>query len=322
MVTRKWLVGRIHYLALVIVTALLLLQPLRLVLMDLVLPTAWADTDKVHLYRVINDYQHFDVDAHPLQRDVVWEKVQVNLSHFQSYLYSRRQAYREFHNYLGLLKSLPKGDEEIQKKMELISKFQPVMTPREAAQLLFSFETFTNACAQAGLIYFILEASLMGSVRHHGFIPWDDDIDIVMNAKQWPRIRNVLGNIEGFELYAPSKTQWKFYMKSAKAFPDKPFKFPNIDIFFYEEDDTHIWALTRGLKHDLVYLKSDVFPLQIRPFENLMVPVPCNLDIVVHKSHNKDMCVTPEYNHKTNENFYFMGGTSVHCKLLYDLYPF
>lgn len=77
MVTRKWLISRFHYLALVMVSALLLLLPLRLVLVDLVLPAAWSDTDKVHLYHVINDYQNFQVDTQHIERDIVWSKVQV-----------------------------------------------------------------------------------------------------------------------------------------------------------------------------------------------------------------------------------------------------
>ncbi|CAL1528776.1 unnamed protein product, partial [Lymnaea stagnalis] len=196
------------------------------------------------------------------------------------------------------------------------------MTPSEAASILFTLETFVRACDKARLDYFLTEASLMGAVRHHGLIPWDDDIDVAMSARQWREIRDVLGNIRGFELYAPGDSQWKFYMTSAKAFPDKPFKFPNLDIFFYEEDATHIWAVTKGLKHDLVFSKKDIFPLQPRPFEHLVVPVPCNLDLVVHRSHDMHECVTPEYVHKTNTNFYFGGRISVHCRVLYDVYPF
>lgn len=196
------------------------------------------------------------------------------------------------------------------------------MTGTEKAQLLFAFAVLAHACRVAGLTYFLMEASLMGTIRHHGMIPWDDDIDIVMNSAQWKEIRNVLGNIEGFELYAPSDSQWKFYMKSASSFPDKPFKFPNIDIFFYTEDETHIWALTKGLKHDLVYRKSDIFPLAYRPFEEFQVPVPWNLDLVVHKAHDQHTCITPEYIHKTNEAHYYSGKTAVHCQRLYDLYPF
>lgn len=35
-------------------------------------------------------------------------------------------------------------------------------------------------CTNHGLQYFIIAGTLLGAVRHHGYIPWDDDIDVVM----------------------------------------------------------------------------------------------------------------------------------------------
>lgn len=39
---------------------------------------------------------------------------------------------------------------------------------------------FDQVCRRHGLRYFLIFGSLLGAVRHHGFIPWDDDMDVIM----------------------------------------------------------------------------------------------------------------------------------------------
>lgn len=49
------------------------------------------------------------------------------------------------------------------------------------AVLLDLLIKFDKVCKKHGLKYYLAYGSLIGAVRHQGFIPWDDDIDICMN---------------------------------------------------------------------------------------------------------------------------------------------
>lgn len=53
-----------------------------------------------------------------------------------------------------------------------------------SAQLLFEFDAF---CKRHGLRYWLQSGTLLGAVRHAGFIPWDDDLDVGMPRRDIER---------------------------------------------------------------------------------------------------------------------------------------
>ena len=42
-----------------------------------------------------------------------------------------------------------------------------------------------EVCEKLNLTYWITYGTLLGAIRHGGFIPWDDDLDIAMKADEY-----------------------------------------------------------------------------------------------------------------------------------------
>jgi len=52
-------------------------------------------------------------------------------------------------------------------------------------------EALAGVCGKHGLRYFASNGTLLGAVRHGGFVPWDDDMDIVMPREDFEKLNEI-----------------------------------------------------------------------------------------------------------------------------------
>lgn len=121
----------------------------------------------------------------------------------------------------------------------------------ECKILMFDIlKEFKMFCETQGLCYSLFGGSLLGAVRHGGFIPWDDDIDVAMPRNDYERF---------LKLFEKSSLSKKFKLYDLNRFPDYPYPFLKL-----ANPKTLIQGLGKDSPFD-IGLHIDIFPLDGLP---------------------------------------------------------
>ena len=77
---------------------------------------------------------------------------------------------------------------------ELRAKYNPKDSQlwRMQQRMLEVLEVLDDICRRNGISYWLSGGSMLGAVRHQGFIPWDDDLDIEMLRPDFERLMKIL----------------------------------------------------------------------------------------------------------------------------------
>lgn len=143
--------------------------------------------------------------------------------------------------------------------------------------MLDTLKSIDKCCRENDINYSLAWGSMIGAVRHHGFVPWDDDIDLMMSRKDYNRFLEVY-NDPRFNIYTPYKNKnciqllTKVYRKDTKVF-FKLYKKKSlfglwISIFPYDnapDEGLKKWEIKRSVLMKLYQFRV-VRYLDIKPF--------------------------------------------------------
>ena len=79
------------------------------------------------------------------------------------------------------------------RKLESLKEHQKI--------LLEALSAFDEVCKSNGINYSLAYGTMLGAVRHKGFIPWDDDVDVLMLRSDYEKFERVFGESEFKERY-------------------------------------------------------------------------------------------------------------------------
>ena len=118
--------------------------------------------------------------------------------------------------------------------------------------LLVMMLRFHNFCEENGLKYYILGGTFLGAIRHKGFIPWDDDMDIGMPREDYEKLCNL--SPKSF----PENLELRFYKNTDKS----PFHFVKLV-------DSSTTLIERAYTDYVEGAYIDIFPLDgARDYKN------------------------------------------------------
>lgn len=188
------------------------------------------------------------------------------------------------------------------------SDFEPRISRQQYSICFQLLDIFEQTILRSGIAarWFIHAKTLLGSIRHHDIIPWDNHLEIMLDVLAREEIRQVLENISSSSGVILHKDEMrdKLYLKAMND-PDEggpitnhEWSRPYIDMCYYQMQESGIDELDESYDNNYTIPRSDVFPLLYRPLGRKWVPAPFKPIAYLRRIFDDEACTSPIYSRR------------------------
>ena len=89
----------------------------------------------------------------------------------------------------------------LQKETELLKPITPENSKKLKTVLVGMLSDLQQVCMDNDIDVMLAYGSALGAVRHKGFIPWDDDIDVYMSRSDWNKFKSIFKSLMAFVFF-------------------------------------------------------------------------------------------------------------------------
>lgn len=136
-----------------------------------------------------------------------------------------------------------------------------------------TLEDLNNVCIENNITYFVIGGTLLGTLRHRNWIPFDDDIDIAMFKEDIDKIIEIYKNNEYLQSkYKLGRSYWSKWHRLIKIHPKSNPKLI-LDIFQLKKDVNNYYDIASGASINGKVHSSNFLPTKYGKFGKIMVPI-------------------------------------------------